>query len=535
MSVATAIRKLGTASPARQSQWALLRREFCKRRLAVAASLVLLGIICVSILAPLLANDRPICFVGINRFEFREAGRNLRGLLRQIGGDNSSVAPALLVRSARLQFDQLLAEIPRELAAELRSARDRFDASIVVTDGAERSAKLRTMQQELRPLLESLEINLPAKRYWPVLQSLHWGDIGFVAALALLLTSPLWSRLVDIGASEPHPGRVLLVMCLMPALCSLLWWRLVPVRVDRGDYKSGILAADDADGKANIVYMSVTWPPIAYGLDEYDLDNISAPPVWYPESWRPQRSKSSGAKTDSTAAKDKSRWNTPHMLGTDKTGRDVLCRMIWGGRVSLSVGLVAVAIYVTIGIIIGSLAGYFRGVTDMVLSRIIEIVICFPSFFLILTIVAMRGPGLFNIMVVIGLTSWTGTARLVRGEFLRLVDQEFVLAGKALGYSSLRLIFRHVLPNAMAPVLVSATFGVAGAILTESSLSFLGLGITSPTPSWGSLLADGRDVIDHAPWLIHFPGLAIFITITSYNLIGEALRDAADPRLRGSR
>ena len=165
----------------------------------------------------------------------------------------------------------------------------------------------------------------------------------------------------------------------------------------------------------------------------------------------------------------------------------------------------------------------------------ILVVICFPAFFLILTIVAMIGPGLFNIMVVIGLTGWTGIARLVRGEFLRLVDQEFVLAGRALGYSPLRLIFRHVLPNALAPVLVSATFGVAGAILTESALSFLGLGITVPTPSWGGILADGRQALLRAPWLIHFPGLAIFVTITSYNLVGEALRDAADPRLRGSR
>ena len=209
--------------------------------------------------------------------------------------------------------------------------------------------------------------------------------------------------------------------------------------------------------------------------------------------------------------------------------------MIWGGRVSLSVGIVAVAIYVTIGIVVGSLAGYFRGMCDLIVSRIIEVVICFPAFFLILTIVALIGPGLFNIMVVIGLTGWTGIARLVRGEFLRLVDQEFVLAGRALGYSPLRLIFRHVLPNALAPVLVSATFGVAGAILTESALSFLGLGITVPTPSWGGILADGRSALTRAPWLIHFPGLAIFVTITSYNLVGEALRDAADPRLRGSR
>jgi peptide/nickel transport system permease protein len=209
--------------------------------------------------------------------------------------------------------------------------------------------------------------------------------------------------------------------------------------------------------------------------------------------------------------------------------------MIWGGRVSLAVGVVAVAIYVSIGIVVGAVAGYFRGIVDLIVSRIIEVVICFPAFFLILTIVAFIGPGLFNIMVVIGLTGWTGIARLVRGEFLRLVDQEFVLAGRALGYSPLRLIFRHILPNAMAPVLVSATFGVAGAILTESSLSFLGLGIKPPMSSWGNMLHSGRDAIFRAPWMILFPGLAIFVTITCYNLVGEALRDASDPRLRGSR
>ena len=201
----------------------------------------------------------------------------------------------------------------------------------------------------------------------------------------------------------------------------------------------------------------------------------------------------------------------------------------------MAVGIVAVSIYVAIGIVVGAVAGFFRGWVDMVISRIIEVVIVFPAFFLILTIVAFVGPSLWNIMLVIGLTGWTGVARLVRGEFLRLADQEFVIAGRALGYGPGRLIFRHILPNAMAPVLVAATFGVAGAILTESALSFLGIGITIPTPSWGNILADGRDFNNIAPWLIYFPGLTIFITILCYNLAGEALRDALDPRLRGSR
>jgi peptide/nickel transport system permease protein len=220
-------------------------------------------------------------------------------------------------------------------------------------------------------------------------------------------------------------------------------------------------------------------------------------------------------------------------MGTDDSGRDVFTQMIWGGRVSLAVGIVSVSIALTIGIFVGAVAGYFRGGVDILISRLIEIVICFPSFFLILAIVAFLGPGIFKIMVVIGLTTWTGIARLVRGEFLKLSNQEFVLAGRALGYSPWRLIFKHILPNAMAPVLVSATFGVAGAILTESALSFLGLGISVPTPSWGGILATGRDYLDNAPWIIFYPGMAIFITITAYNLVAEAFRDAADPRLRG--
>lgn len=221
-----------------------------------------------------------------------------------------------------------------------------------------------------------------------------------------------------------------------------------------------------------------------------------------------------------------------HLLGTDEQGRDVLSRMIYGSRISLSVGLVAVSIYTFIGIILGALAGYFGGKLDLLLSRIIEIVICFPSFFLILTILAVLGPSIYNIMVIIGLTGWTGIARLVRGEFLKLRDQDFVTACRSQGMSTSRILFRHILPNGVAPVLVSASFGVASAILIESSLSFLGFGVQPPTPSWGDLLSQSRAFMDIAWWLTLFPGLAIFMTITSFNLVGEGLRDALDPRLR---
>ncbi len=221
-----------------------------------------------------------------------------------------------------------------------------------------------------------------------------------------------------------------------------------------------------------------------------------------------------------------------HLLGTDEQGRDVLSRLIYGSRVSLSVGFVAVFLYVSIGVIIGAIAGYYGGKIDMFISRIMEIVMCFPTFFLILAVLAFLGPSLINIMIIIGITGWTGIARLVRGEFLKLRTQDFVTSIQASGASSARVIFKHILPNAMAPVMVSATFGIASAILIESSLSYLGFGVQPPTPSWGDILSQSRDFMDIAWWLTVFPGVAIFITITAFNLVGEGLRDAVDPKLK---
>lgn len=224
--------------------------------------------------------------------------------------------------------------------------------------------------------------------------------------------------------------------------------------------------------------------------------------------------------------------NAEHLLGTDDRGRDVLSRIIWGTRISMTVGVVAVGISVVIGVVLGAIGGFYGGKVDAVVLRLIEIMLCFPRLILILTLVALLPPSIYNIMIALGLTSWTTVARLVRGEFLKQREIDFAIAAKATGLSDARIIFRHLLPNALAPVLVSATFGVAGAILIESALSFLGFGVPPPTASWGEILKQSKEYVDFAYWLVVFPGVAVFATVTTLNLVGEGFRDAMDPRLR---
>jgi peptide/nickel transport system permease protein len=219
-----------------------------------------------------------------------------------------------------------------------------------------------------------------------------------------------------------------------------------------------------------------------------------------------------------------------HRLGTDELGRDVLARLIHGARVSLMVGLLATFISLFVGCVLGALAGYYGGVMDWIVSRTIEIVLCFPFLFLVLGIVALFKASLLTIMIALGITSWTTEARFVRGEFLRIRELDFAQAARASGARDPRIIFRHLLPNALAPVLVSASFGVASAILTESALSFLGFGIQVPTASWGGMLAEAEDYLEYAWWLVLFPGLAIFSTVAAFNIVGDRFRDAIDPR-----
>ncbi|HOP36047.1 MAG TPA: ABC transporter permease [Syntrophales bacterium] len=224
-----------------------------------------------------------------------------------------------------------------------------------------------------------------------------------------------------------------------------------------------------------------------------------------------------------------------HLLGTDQLGRDVLSRMIWGSRISLKVGFVATGIAILIGTLLGALSGYYRGIIDSLIMRLVDIMLCFPTFFLILAVIAFLEPSIWNIMIIIGLTGWMGITRLVRADFITLREREFVQAARVIGAGDSRIIFIHMLPNAMASILVAATLGIAGAILTESALSFLGIGVQPPTPSWGNMLTAGKDNIDIAWWLSLFPGLAILLTVLGFNLLGEGIRDSLDPRLRSGR
>ena len=257
------------------------------------------------------------------------------------------------------------------------------------------------------------------------------------------------------------------------------------------------------------------YPPIPFGPTEIDMDAINRAPNFAKPA------------AECREAND----GATHWLGTDKTGRDVVTMMLYGTRISMTVGFVAVSIYVTIGIIVGALAGYFGGTVDMLVSRVIEVFMLFPTFFLILTLVALLGPSIYIIMVVLGLTGWPTMARLIRGEVLKQRSIDYTMAAQALGASHWRVMFRHILPNALSPALVAAPFGIASAIITEASLSLLGFGVRPPAPTWGTLLGQAHANY-HYWWLIVVPSAAIFFTVTVFNLVGSGLRDAMDPKLR---
>ncbi len=222
-----------------------------------------------------------------------------------------------------------------------------------------------------------------------------------------------------------------------------------------------------------------------------------------------------------------------HLLGTDLTGRDIWSRVIYGGRVSMSVGIVAVSLYITIGTILGSMSGYYGGTVDSVIMRVTDTVMAFPILIILIALVSILGPGIFNSMLAIGLIGWTGVTRLVRSLILSIRETDYIMAAHAVGVEQKWIIMRHILPNVVAPITVAASFGIAGAILTEAGLSFLGLGVQVPTPSWGNMLNEAQNIqiIENMPWYWLPPGLMITICVLAINFIGDGLRDALDPRM----
>lgn len=278
--------------------------------------------------------------------------------------------------------------------------------------------------------------------------------------------------------------------------------------------------------KDYLVDMGITrWSPDLVTADWKELDQQGklGTTIWPPIKWR-----SSNQDLENNLAAP----NGSHLFGTDAIGRDVLSGIIHGTRIALSIGFLSMSIALVIGVIFGALAGFYGGWVDVLISRLIEVVITLPIFFLIITIVSFVEQGsIWLIMGLIGATGWTGVARFTRGEFLRVRNMEFISAATALGFTDSRVIFRHVLPNSLAPVLVTAAFGIASAILTEAGLSFLGFGVPPTIVTWGSVLSEARGTVT-AWWLAVFPGLAIFLAVVAYNLVGDGLRDALDPRLR---
>ncbi|GAB4318670.1 MAG: hypothetical protein Kow0059_12310 [Candidatus Sumerlaeia bacterium] len=478
--------------------------RFFRNRLAVGALVVVWLLATVAVFVPFLANDKPYTIVTTlpdrydnSFFVVLSAGE---WLAEQAGQREPAAVDEAKQRENIAQMRWHLKQMRRQLPAPKQAALDELAAAIEEQVRRPDAERLTALLRDFEEQFDLTAVQLVARRYWPLLRSLSAVEIFFIAFYAVFM---VWAGWCAVRRRTPRPLRAMLIMVALGGLAAGLWRLLCPPFNDPTDYKKLV--------RENPAVRAV-FPPVPYGENENITLDARAAPWWL------------------LSSEERAALSGPHWLGTDTNGRDVLCRMIFGARIAMSIGLVAVGIYIAIGIVMGALAGYYRGWIDMAISRLIEVVICFPSFFLIIAVLAFLRPSIFNIMVVIGLTGWTGVARLVRGEFLRVVNEEYVMAIRALGGADARIIFRHVLPNGMGPVLVSASFGLAAAILAESALSFLGFGVPQPNASWGTILYDGRNDIAGTWWLTVFPGLAIFITVTALNLVGEGVRDATDPR-----
>ncbi|MAG61965.1 hypothetical protein CMO84_00395 [Candidatus Woesearchaeota archaeon] len=418
---------------------------------------------------------------------------------------------------------------------------------------------------------DSTGLRLIGSKSHPLTEALSGKEVFFMLFWFLVLAWPAWNRLVNktvlVGDRERirmWRRRKSLGVVLLSLLGSVAWVNSPfyggGSAFDTAPYKGALASGDMWLTPAGQPMQAeqadtVVWAPVAFGSAETRSD---AEVNFRPPTWRANAEIDAdgryvrGARAEAAGETDATGYEVPavpvqlkpgepgvnhplrRIAGTDELGRDLFTRILWGGRVSLMVGILSAVLLTVLGVVIGSIAGYFGGRVDVFIMRAIEIIQSLPAFFLILMAMAFTDPKvvppIFAIIFVIALIRWTGTARLVRGEFMRLREQEFVLAARSLGFSDARTIFRHVLPNAMSPVLVSAAFSVAAGILTESAISFLGFGTRPPEASWGALVNESRN--PQFWWIQVFPGVLIFITVTCYNLVGDAVRDALDPKMK---
>jgi peptide/nickel transport system permease protein len=479
-------------------------RQLVRNRLAMVGFAMVVFVATVAALVPFLANDKPYVIYTTLTDDYDEAFASwfdahlqmklLLGQAQQASTQPDPMRLALQVQSLSRNLERMASQLSAGDREQLRRFAERYRVLLSAPVFVEQAWD--SLASQFASKFKTDVARLVPHYYFPLFRALRPVEIFF-----LILYIGSVAQWVIRRRSSPTWRRAGLLALVAAVAAIAEGFAFPPKAVPAGYFKKLVPNAGLA-----------LFPPVPYGETESIIDDMKQPPTWLVPAAR--------------------RGPNLHILGTDIIGRDVLSRMIYGSRIAMVIGFVAVSIYVTIGIIAGACAGFFRGRIDMAISRLIEVVICFPILFLILIVLVYLPPSILNIMVVIGLTSWTGVARLTRGEFLRIVNLDYVSAIQALGGSNWRIIFRHILPNGIGPVLVVASFGIASAILIESALSFLGMGVPPPHASWGTLLYDGREDIQGAWWLTVFPGFAIFMTVTAWNLFGEGLRDAIDPRLK---
>lgn len=563
--------------------WDLVFEQLGRNRLFQLAMAVLALLYASAIYAPLIANDRPYVLEAVN---YREYGKALRTLYPATLGVERMLRQSAeeymedRTGGSTLGYEEALASEEQAVVVQVQTMKSylpevehqALDEFLAVVEGAVTAAKsgedelaaekvreAKGIAKEIRTNYKAREpgdpegLDLVGMRSYPLFEVISAAEVFFMVLCALALGWPLWNRVVNHWLLRGDRNRMRAARkikwagsLLLSLVIALIWGAAVG-----GNATFNVAPYKDALTKGEIAQSRVVFPPIPFGFAETHKHENFRPPTWSPgaeisvEGYyvRGARAQEPDLVTgfmppptpvEVRFAEAERNATSRHWLGTDSVGRDFLTRLIWGGRVSLSVGLLSAFLLVVIGTAVGSIAGFFGRRTDILISRFIEIVLCIPPLFLILMVSAFVDPSIippiFSIVIIIALIRWTGVARLVRGEFLKLRETEFAVAAQALGLSSRRIIFVHILPNALAPVLVAGAFAVASGILMESTLSFLGFGIQHPLPSWGSLINESR-MAEHW-WIQIFPGLLIFITITCYNQVGDAFRDALDPKMK---